>query len=716
MLTLLSLFSHSAQAVPLQVTQQGRILDANGASISGSQMVVFRVYDDPTAGASLWEEMQTVNFTNGYYAAVLGADEQNNPLDSDTLSLYPLYLELQLDSNAPMTPRHALNSTPYAQMAGIAQSVDGGAVNASEVSVGLTPVIDSGGHWVGPSITVDWSSVTNIPSDIADGDNDTQLSEVEVETMVTNDALDLAGGSTVAGNPILTESATTLDDLMCSEGEVVGWDGGAWICQSDSTMTEEEVVNIVQNTTIELSPSTTLNGEVLVTTSTDADSLAELNCTHDQVIKYDETTEGWYCAEDLDTDTQLGQSEVLGFVEAGSVNLAGGSQVNSRIIVSQPSDCDEGQVLVFDAVGNDWSCGEDSDTTLTSAEMQTMIEAMTLNLQSTPQVNGADVLTTESSIVLGQLDASESTSGQILISDGSVINWGDLSSGDCSLVSQHPEEAHIVMNCGGSSLKLPFYFEPQIDVGINHSCFLQENGIVKCWGIGGNSGLLEPSARGFISIAAGSSHNCGILSDGSIECWGSSSNGQLNTPNGHFFAISSGYYHSCAIEDGGSVQCWGMNNTGQSNSPNGTFLQISSGFYHNCGINSSNNIQCWGSNGSGQSSPPSGTFVQISTGYYHNCALDSAGNIQCWGRDDYGQSSPPSGTFVQIAAGENHNCALEESGSLQCWGNNEHGQTDPQDASFLEVSAGGEHTCGIDSGGSVQCWGKDAYGQVSDIP
>ena len=79
----------------------------------------------------------------------------------------------------------------YAQMAGVAQSVDGGSVNASEVSVGLTPVIDSGGYWVGPSITVDWSSVTNIPSDLADGDNNTQLSEVE--TMVTNDAIDLDG-------------------------------------------------------------------------------------------------------------------------------------------------------------------------------------------------------------------------------------------------------------------------------------------------------------------------------------------------------------------------------------------------------------------------------------------------------------------------------------------------------------------------------------------
>ena len=173
MLLFLSLFSSEAQAVPLQVTQQGRILESSGASVTGIHNVTFRIYDDPTVGSLVWTETIVTSFNNGYYAAVLGADEQNNPLDSDSLSLYPLYLELQLDSNAPMMPRHALNSTPYAQMAGVAQSVDGGAVNASEVSVGLTPVIDSGGHWVGPSITVDWSSVTNIPSDLTDGDNDT---------------------------------------------------------------------------------------------------------------------------------------------------------------------------------------------------------------------------------------------------------------------------------------------------------------------------------------------------------------------------------------------------------------------------------------------------------------------------------------------------------------------------------------------------------------
>ena len=104
------LLSPSAQAVPLQITQQGRMIDASGAAVDGSQIVVFRVFDAETGGSQLWEEYLTVQFNNGYYAIVLGVDESGNPLDSETLSLYPVFLEIQLNSNPPMSPRQSINS------------------------------------------------------------------------------------------------------------------------------------------------------------------------------------------------------------------------------------------------------------------------------------------------------------------------------------------------------------------------------------------------------------------------------------------------------------------------------------------------------------------------------------------------------------------------------------------------------------------------------
>ena len=115
MLLSLLLQSPIANAVPLQLTQQGRMVDSSGLPVDGAQIVIFRIYDDHTSGTKLWDETLTVQFNNGYYATVLGVDT-SNPLDSEVLSLYPLYLELQLNSNPPMLPRQEVNSAPYAQM------------------------------------------------------------------------------------------------------------------------------------------------------------------------------------------------------------------------------------------------------------------------------------------------------------------------------------------------------------------------------------------------------------------------------------------------------------------------------------------------------------------------------------------------------------------------------------------------------------------------
>ena len=62
----------------------------------------------------------------------LGVDESGNPLESETLSLYPVFLEIQRNS-APMSPRQSINPAPYAQIAGMAESVEGKTVNTSEV-------------------------------------------------------------------------------------------------------------------------------------------------------------------------------------------------------------------------------------------------------------------------------------------------------------------------------------------------------------------------------------------------------------------------------------------------------------------------------------------------------------------------------------------------------------------------------------------------------
>ena len=147
---------NGAYAVPLQITQQGRMVDNAGTTIVGTHNVTFRLYNDESSNSPLWTETLVISFNNGYYAAILGVNESGNPLDSDVLSLYPLYLELQVDSNTPMSPRQEIASVPYAQIAGIAGSVEGGSVNTSDIKIPSTPVIDANRNCLGEPIAVDW--------------------------------------------------------------------------------------------------------------------------------------------------------------------------------------------------------------------------------------------------------------------------------------------------------------------------------------------------------------------------------------------------------------------------------------------------------------------------------------------------------------------------------------------------------------------------------
>ena len=72
-------------AVPLQMTQQGRIVDSDGAPYEGLHTLAFQIFDEQTGGSVVWQEVQTLTVTNGYYAAVLGADVSSNALDESVL-------------------------------------------------------------------------------------------------------------------------------------------------------------------------------------------------------------------------------------------------------------------------------------------------------------------------------------------------------------------------------------------------------------------------------------------------------------------------------------------------------------------------------------------------------------------------------------------------------------------------------------------------------
>ncbi len=286
-------FLSAAFAVPVEMTHQGELLNLDGSAVTGSHVLSFKIYGEESGGASLWQESVVVEVSDGFYSAQLGA---TTPLDSTLLAQHPLFLELTVDANAPMSPRHELTSVPYAVMSDVAESVEGGSVNATDVSINGTPIIDSSGNWVGPEIsggggsstpgTISWSNVTSIPSDIADGDND------------------------------------TLSSISCNNGEVLGWDGGQWLCLAMSggstggggaTLTESQVEAYVTNDAIDLYDGTTVDGYDILTTNsilstdwsnvtnkpsgfsddTDNDTLAALNCANGETVLWNSILGSW---------------------------------------------------------------------------------------------------------------------------------------------------------------------------------------------------------------------------------------------------------------------------------------------------------------------------------------------------------------------------------------------------------------------------------------
>ena len=792
MLTSLMLISflNTSHAVPLQLTQQGRVLDNNGASVTGAHDLTFRIYDASTGGSVYWSETLTVNFNNGYYAAILGTDEQNNPLDSSTLSLYPLYLEVQLDNNAPMTTRYSINSAPYAQMAGnaeVASSVDGGSVNATEVSINASQVIDGNGNWVGQPITVDWNNIdpNTIPSYIADGDDNTQLSEGQVEGYITNDVINLAAGSQVGGSDIVTVAtdSDTLADLSCSTAEIAGWDGSSWVCTSDNTLTVSDVSTMLSNNSVDLNSGTTVGGLAILTEVDDSDTLANLSCANDgEIARYDLLLDEWYCDADIDTvldegtvetyvtngaldldanttiggnpilttttdsdvlaglgcndgqvakydssngawacgsddNTQLSQSEVINNITGQQVSLGTGSQVGGADILTNPNGCSDAQVLVYDATNSAWVCGDDNDTTLTPTEMQAMIEVMSLNLQNLPQVNGADVLTTGSSIDVTQLDGTSGSIGQVLTTDGSSVSWGSGSS--CSLTVVENSQAQL--NCGGTIIALDKYtVYSASSPGGYFTCAIKFNDTIECWGVDSHGQVSNAPNGTFTSLNSGENHSCGLDSSGSVQCWGYDYSGQVsNAPSGTFTSISAGVNHTCGLDNGGSIQCWGLNSWGATSTPGGSFIQVTVGASNTCGLDTTGSVQCWGNPHSGINNAPNGTFSYISSGYEFVCGLDSTGSVQCWGNDSHGQvSNAPNGTFTSLTSGGQHVCALDSVGIVSCWGNDYYGQVSnrPSDSdTFTSISSGGHHVCALAASGQLQCWGANTSGQI-EVP
>ncbi len=139
--TLLLATSASAQ-VPLSLTQQGRLFDANDVPIDATLSVTFSVYDNANDNTAAWSETHSIQFVSGYFSVILGGTTTLDGVFDGAVK----YLGVTVASDPEMTPRAAIHSVPYAIMADNAT----GDITPNSVTIpGYGAVIDSSGQWVG---------------------------------------------------------------------------------------------------------------------------------------------------------------------------------------------------------------------------------------------------------------------------------------------------------------------------------------------------------------------------------------------------------------------------------------------------------------------------------------------------------------------------------------------------------------------------------------
>lgn len=306
------------------------------------------------------------------------------------------------------------------------------------------------------------------------------------------------------------------------------------------------------------------------------------------------------------------------------------------------------------------------------------------------------------------------------------------------------------------------YFE-KVSLGENHSCALDNNRALWCWGSNergqlGLSSVIEEERLfsskvaqlvdffdfGLIDLSLGENHSCVLSEDYQIFCWG----------EGHFIGHS--------MRD--------MQDTDFIDFPLEIFDHpeaddyrlLSSSLKHTCAVTESNQIFCWGRSvlmdalysreeqdllNYGRplllNQPEEiASINKIYSADERLCLIDDEGELWCLGKvldgqeegDDYDLDFqlipfPENVTsFIDTCSSKNHSCTLDSGGQAWCWGLNNEGQLGSEDdlgfshellrvfqeegQAFTSLSCGAKSTCALDEQGQLWCWGNNRFSQL----
>jgi alpha-tubulin suppressor-like RCC1 family protein len=210
------------------------------------------------------------------------------------------------------------------------------------------------------------------------------------------------------------------------------------------------------------------------------------------------------------------------------------------------------------------------------------------------------------------------------------------------------------------------YDPVQLAIGDMHSCVLNRDGRVDCWGEPRTSMTPPPGLRARF-IAASGLFSCAIALDGSVVCWGFK-----NAPppdglkavhiavgsNGNFYGfdettpnpLTRANRHACAVKPDQSVVCWGDATSGETTVPSGLrATEVAVGTAHSCALQLDGAVRCWGIINNTDIRMPSGLRAKhIRSSHKAVCAITADDTAVCWGYDRDGKLSGPNGTKVYV--------------------------------------------------------------------
>ena len=286
--------------------------------------------------------------------------------------------------------------------------------------------------------------------------------------------------------------------------------------------------------------------------------------------------------------------------------------------------------------------------------------------------------------------------------------------------------------------------EPQISIGVNHSCAVTRAGAAVCWGANDRGqlgrgtisaeelvgGVVQGLASGVVAIGVGFDFSCALTQAGAVKCWGANDRGMLgdggstdsSTPvqvsglTSGVVDIEANPADTCALKDDHTLWCWGSNNDGTlgdgTQNPSNVPTQVA-------GL------------------PAVASLSPSQVEAFSRCVVTTGGAVWCWGRNNVGQlgGGAPAGFqglpeavatlgsgVAAVSFGNAHGCALKTNGAVVCWGWNDFGQVgkgsfDTASApttltalagdTVVSVVAGGIHSCAVLANGTAKCWGSN---------